>query len=93
MPEKSDAFIEWRQCASAVISGCVKNLPFLERIYRKTPSLSLRLRVRLRPRGEEKKRKCVSTLFPLAAVGRTEEEIEWKYVSTSKISILNKLGI
>jgi hypothetical protein len=65
MPEKSDAIIEWRQSASVVISGCVKNLPFPERNYRKTPSLSLRLRVQLRPRREEIKRKCVSCLFPL----------------------------
>jgi hypothetical protein len=59
---KSGAIIKWRQ---RDISGCVKNLPFPERIYRKTPSLSLRLRVPLRPRGEEIKRKYFSCLFPV----------------------------
>ena len=32
----------------------------------------------------------VSTLFPLAAICRVEEEIEWKYVSASTASIFNE---
>ena len=95
---KSGAMIKRRQ---RVISRRVKFLPFPERVYWKTPSLRLRLRVPSWSRREEIKRKyfsClfpvyflfVSTLFPLAAICRVEEEIEWKYVSASTASIFNE---